>query len=191
MQALSQRQLQQRSTLRAAKSAAVFRSAVPARTGSSPHAAASVVVKAAATFDVAEFGDDVDLSLSQDTVAPLATENVRLRIRMRGYSSSLLAEAVEQIHAISETTGATFKGPVMLPTHKRLYCVLRSPHVNKDAREHFEIKVHHRCGLGKAFEGVIRFVHSPKHTCHSHPSGSLAAGRQQAGMACSVQEKKG
>ena len=35
-------------------------------------------------------------------------------------------------------------GPIPLPTKRRIYCVLRSPHVNKDAREHFEMRVHKR-----------------------------------------------
>lgn len=83
----------------------------------------------------------------QDTsaeVVPTATEDVRLRVRMRGYDVDLLAQAVNQVHAIAEVTGAEFKGPVMLPTKRRLYCVLRSPHVHKDSREHFEIRIHHR-----------------------------------------------
>lgn len=37
-----------------------------------------------------------------------------------------------------------YKGPVALPTRRRIYCVLRSPHVNKDSREHFEVRIHKR-----------------------------------------------
>lgn len=44
----------------------------------------------------------------------------------------------------SQATGATVSGPIPLPTRKRIYCVLRSPHVNKDSREHFEIRTHQR-----------------------------------------------
>eukprot|EP00798_Chlamydomonas_sp_ICE-L_P008154 gene8154-1407_t len=71
-------------------------------------------------------------------------ENVRLRIRMRGYDIELLKDAVEQIQQVCKLTGAEFIGPIMLPTKRRLYCVLTSPHVDKDAREHFEIRVHNR-----------------------------------------------
>ncbi|GFH11364.1 ribosomal_S10 domain-containing protein [Haematococcus lacustris] len=74
----------------------------------------------------------------------MANENIRLRVRMRGYDVGLLAEAVDQIRLIADATGSMFKGPVMLPTRRKLYCVLRSPHVNKDAREHFEVRTHHR-----------------------------------------------
>ena len=44
----------------------------------------------------------------------------------------------------TETVDVQTVGPVPLPTDKRIYCVLRSPHVNKDSREHFEIRVHKR-----------------------------------------------
>jgi|TARA_B110000971_G_scaffold198516_1_gene215178 small subunit ribosomal protein S10 len=43
-----------------------------------------------------------------------------------------------------KTTEIKIVGPIPLPTKKRIYCVLRSPHVNKDAREHFEIRIHTR-----------------------------------------------
>lgn len=111
--------------------------------------ASGVVTKASsAAFDLSEFAGDVDLNVSSGASAPMASENVRLRIRMRGYDTNLLADAVEQVRAIAMTTGSTFKGPVMLPTRKKLYCVLRSPHVNKDSREHFEIRTHHRWVAG-------------------------------------------
>ncbi len=106
-----------------------------------------VAARAAAAFDVSELAGDVDVSVGGTIEsAPLAPENVRLRIRLRGYDVSLLADATEQIRAIAETTGSAFKGPVMLPTRKKLYTVLRSPHVNKDSREQFEIRTHHRWG---------------------------------------------
>ncbi|KAF8067280.1 RPS10 [Scenedesmus sp. PABB004] len=69
---------------------------------------------------------------------------VKLRVRMRGYDIGIMAKACEQIKLIAAMTGANIAGPVMLPTKKRVYCVLRSPHVNKDAREHFEIRIHNR-----------------------------------------------
>ncbi|CAD7697587.1 unnamed protein product [Ostreobium quekettii] len=45
---------------------------------------------------------------------------------------------------VASATGAKVSGPVPLPTRRKLYCVLRSPHVNKDSREHFEIRIHQR-----------------------------------------------
>lgn len=65
-------------------------------------------------------------------------------MRMRGYDTRILRDACDQIVAIGRLTGAKVAGPVNLPTKKKIYCVLRSPHVNKDAREHFEVRTHHR-----------------------------------------------
>lgn len=72
------------------------------------------------------------------------TPQVKLRVRMRGYDIRILRDACEQIVQIGQLTGAKVAGPVNLPTKKKVYCVLRSPHVNKDAREHFEVRTHHR-----------------------------------------------
>ena len=49
-------------------------------------------------------------------------------------------------------------GPIPLPTKKRIYCVLRSPHVNKDSREHFEIRVHKR--ILDIYPSTINTAHS-------------------------------
>jgi len=45
---------------------------------------------------------------------------------------------------ITQNNNVNNVGVVSLPTDKRIYCVLRSPHVNKDSREHFEIRIHNR-----------------------------------------------
>ncbi|KAI8475862.1 MAG: plastid/chloroplast ribosomal protein S10 [Monoraphidium minutum] len=74
----------------------------------------------------------------------LPSEQVKLRVRMRGYDIRILRDACDQIVKIGQLTGAKVAGPVNLPTKKKVYCVLRSPHVNKDAREHFEVRTHHR-----------------------------------------------
>jgi small subunit ribosomal protein S10 len=66
----------------------------------------------------------------------------KLRIALKAYETNLLNESCEQILEAVENGGIKAIGPIPLPTKRRLYCVLRSPHVNKDAREHFEIRVH-------------------------------------------------
>merc|ERR1712146_671587 len=68
----------------------------------------------------------------------------KLRIKLRSYSKDHLKDAVDLIQSTTAATGSTCSGVVMLPTRRRIYCVLRSPHVNKDAREHFEIRTHQR-----------------------------------------------
>ncbi|CAD7698363.1 unnamed protein product [Ostreobium quekettii] len=56
----------------------------------------------------------------------------------------LLRDAIQMILDIASATGANVSGPVPLPTRRKLYCMLRSPHVNKDSREHFEVTIHRR-----------------------------------------------
>jgi small subunit ribosomal protein S10 len=68
----------------------------------------------------------------------------RIRIRLKSYDHRLLDKSADQIVETAKRTGATVCGPVPLPTRKRVYCVLRSPHVDKKSREHFEIRVHKR-----------------------------------------------
>jgi small subunit ribosomal protein S10 len=110
----------------------------------------SVSASAAAVDDLEDVADLEDAPMSMmssgsgQDLSVLPTEKVKLRIRMRGYNVSILQDAAEQVCEIAAATGARIHGPVYLPTKKKVYCVLRSPHVNKDSREHFEIRVHHR-----------------------------------------------
>lgn len=68
----------------------------------------------------------------------------KIRIRLKSYESRLLQMSCEKIINIASTTGTLTMGPVPLPTKRKIYCVLRSPHVNKDSREHFETRTHKR-----------------------------------------------
>jgi small subunit ribosomal protein S10 len=107
-----------------------------------PQARRAVTVRAKEeSVDLSDYTAELDLA-NQEAAVP--AEDVKLRIRMRGYDKHLLADAVQQVRSIAGATGAHFTGPIMLPTRRKVFCVLRSPHVNKDAREHFEIRTHHR-----------------------------------------------
>ena len=68
----------------------------------------------------------------------------RIRIRLKGYDHRALDASSDQIVDAAARTGATVVGPIYLPTDRHLYCVNRSPHVDKKSREHFEIRVHKR-----------------------------------------------
>nr|BCG67746.1 ribosomal protein S10 [Haptophyceae sp. NIES-3900] len=68
----------------------------------------------------------------------------KIRIRLKSYDHTVLDDSCTKILDAVKETGATSIGPIPLPTKRRIYCVLRSPHVNKDAREHFEIRTHRR-----------------------------------------------
>ena len=63
----------------------------------------------------------------------------KIRIKLKSYDHNLVDKSAEKIVKTVKTTGAVVSGPVPLPTHKRMYTVLRSPHVNKKAREQFQL----------------------------------------------------
>jgi len=68
----------------------------------------------------------------------------KIRIRLKGFDHRLLDTSCEKIVETANRTNAMAVGPIPLPTHRRIYCVLRSPHVDKDSREHFETRTHRR-----------------------------------------------
>jgi small subunit ribosomal protein S10 len=68
----------------------------------------------------------------------------KLRISLKAYESSLLDNSCRKIIEAVKSSGVEASGPIPMPTKIRRYCVLTSPHVNKDAREHFEIRTHKR-----------------------------------------------
>ena len=70
--------------------------------------------------------------------------NAKIRVRLESFSHELLSSSCQKIVNILQNTPLSSIGVVTLPTRKRIYCVLRSPHVNKDSREHFEVRVHKR-----------------------------------------------
>jgi len=68
----------------------------------------------------------------------------KIRIRLKAFDHKLLDSSCEKIVDTANRTNATAIGPIPLPTKRRLYCLLRSPHVDKDSREHFETRTHSR-----------------------------------------------
>ena len=68
----------------------------------------------------------------------------KLRIGLKAYESNLLDDSCKRIMDSVTASNTKAVGPIPLPTKRRIYCVLRSPHVNKDSREHFEIRTHKR-----------------------------------------------
>ena len=67
-----------------------------------------------------------------------------IRIRLKAYDHRLLDQSTVDIINTAKNTGAKISGPIPLPTKRKIYCVLRSPHVDKDSREHFETRTHRR-----------------------------------------------
>jgi len=70
--------------------------------------------------------------------------NQRIRIKLKSFDHRLIDQSTQEIVDTAKRTGARVKGPIPLPTRKERYTVLISPHVNKDARDQYEIRTHKR-----------------------------------------------
>lgn len=68
----------------------------------------------------------------------------KIRFKLKAYDHRVLDRTVASIVEVVKRTGSEIRGPIPLPTKRRRYTVLRSPHINKDSREQFEIRVHTR-----------------------------------------------
>ena len=68
----------------------------------------------------------------------------KIRIKLKSYDYNLVDKSADKIVKTVKNTGAIVTGPIPLPTHKKIFTVLRSPHVNKKSREHFELRIHKR-----------------------------------------------
>ena len=68
----------------------------------------------------------------------------KIRIRLKAYDHNVVDESSRKIAETVIRTQAKIKGPVPLPNEIQRYCVIRGPHVDKDSREHFEMRIHKR-----------------------------------------------
>ncbi len=68
----------------------------------------------------------------------------KIRIRLKGYDHEIVDQSTKLIVDTAAATGARISGPIPLPTERSVYTVIRSPHVNKDSREQFEMRTHKR-----------------------------------------------
>lgn len=68
----------------------------------------------------------------------------KIRIKLKSYDHNLVDKSAEKIVKTVKATGAVVNGPIPLPTHNKIFTVLRSPHVNKKSREQFELSNYKR-----------------------------------------------
>jgi small subunit ribosomal protein S10 len=68
----------------------------------------------------------------------------KIRIRLKAYDHEVIDQSTRKIVETVLRTQATIRGPIPLPTEKHRYTVIRSPHKDKDSREHFEMRIHKR-----------------------------------------------
>ncbi len=74
----------------------------------------------------------------------MAGEGQKIRIKLRSYDHRMIDRSAADIVRAAIATGAAIRGPVPLPTRRRVYTVLRSPHIDKKSREQFEVRTHKR-----------------------------------------------
>ena len=67
-----------------------------------------------------------------------------IRIRLKAFDHEIIDQSTRKIVETVNRTDATVRGPIPLPTDKHRYTVIRGPHIDKDSREHFEMRVHKR-----------------------------------------------
>lgn len=77
-------------------------------------------------------------------MSSLAVKKQVIRIRLKSYDHSLIDRSAKEIVDTAKRTGAQVKGPIPMPTHFERFTILISPHVNKDARDQYEIRTHKR-----------------------------------------------
>ncbi len=68
----------------------------------------------------------------------------KIRIKLKAFDPKVLDQSVKQIIDTVKRSGGVIKGPVPLPTQRKIWCVLRSPHKFEQSREHFEMRIHKR-----------------------------------------------
>ena len=71
-------------------------------------------------------------------------QNQSIRIRLKAFDHKLIDTSTQEIVETARRTGAQIRGPIPLPTRKEKFTILISPHVNKDARDQYEIRTHKR-----------------------------------------------
>jgi ribosomal protein S10 len=74
----------------------------------------------------------------------MAANNQVIRIRLKAFDHRLIDQSTREIVETARRTGAQVRGPIPLPTKKERFTILVSPHVNKDARDQYEIRTHKR-----------------------------------------------
>ena len=91
----------------------------------------------------------------------------KIRIRLKSFDHRSLDAATVKIVNTAEKSGAKVVGPIPLPVKKKVWCVLKSPHVNKRGGEHYEIRIHKR---------LIEIIDPPSTTIDALMGIDLASG---------------
>ena len=68
----------------------------------------------------------------------------KIRIRLKSFDYRMIDQSSQRIVKTAQNSGAIVLGPIPLPTSKKRWCILKSPHVNKRGGEHYELRIHKR-----------------------------------------------
>lgn len=68
----------------------------------------------------------------------------KIRIRLKAFDHAVIDQSAEKIVETAQRSGARVLGPIPLPTKKKVWCVLKSPHIDKRGGEHYEVRIHMR-----------------------------------------------
>ncbi|MCS7253075.1 MAG: 30S ribosomal protein S10 [Armatimonadota bacterium] len=68
----------------------------------------------------------------------------RIRIKLKAFDHKLVDKSAQDIAKVARETGAKVRGPIPLPTDRKVWCVIRSPFIDKESMEHFEMRIHKR-----------------------------------------------
>ena len=95
-----------------------------------------------------------------------------IRIRLKAFDHDIIDQSTKKIVETVTRTDATVRGPIPLPTAKHRYTVIRGPHIDKDSREHFEMRIHKRLidivnPNNKTIDSLQRIELSPASTSRS------------------------
>ncbi len=82
--------------------------------------------------------------VKKQTIRKEVVKKQTIRIKLKAFDYKLIDQAAEEIAKTAKRTGAQVYGPIPLPTKKERFTILTSPHVNKDARDQYEIRTHTR-----------------------------------------------
>ena len=107
-------------------------------------------------------------------------EKQKIRIRLKAYDHEVIDQSTKKIVETVVRTQAKVRGPVPLPTEIRKYTVVRSPHVDKDSREHFEMRIHKRLlDIVEPTGKRLSRGHQTSITTTAPPPGPAGAGRSR------------
>ena len=95
-------------------------------------------------FAIREGGKTVGAGVVTRIAGVSGVPRQRIRIRLKAFDHKILDQSARQIVETAQRTGADVSGPVPLPTEKNRFTVIRSPFIDKDSQEHFEMRTHKR-----------------------------------------------